>query len=292
MDIKFTYKDFLNKYSTDDICLEEIKNMRFPNGIECKICKKLTKHYKRSDKKAYACEFCGTLVSPLAGTIFHKSSTSLRDWFMAIYLITQTRSGTSAMQLQRMLGCTYKTAWRIFKQIRMLMAENSITPLDGDVEVDETYIGGKGYNRMFVRHFNEKPKQIVMGMMKRQGNVYLKLIENTGKWTIIEQIKAHISPEARILSDELPAYKQLRKNGYKHEFVNHKETYVVGDVHTQNIENMWSILKRGIYGVYRNVSKKYLQAYVDEYAYRFNHRKSGITMFNLLLNQVVNVKMV
>lgn len=312
MSDKLTYKALLQKYKDEDTCLEEIKNLRFPTGISCSKCQKVTKHYKIKSKKVYSCEFCGTQTSPLAGTIFHKSSTSLVDWFYAIYLMTQTRSGTSAKQLERMLGVTYKTAWRMFRQIRTLMAEISITPLGGegeDVEVDETYIGGKGMNRRFKPNFNEIPKQIVMGMVQRgnkksdniegkkksmdHSRVYLKHIPNTGKWTLIAQIKNHIDPRARVITDELAAYKNLPMEGYLlHDYVNHGETYVVGDIHTQNIENVWSIIKRGIYGVYRNVSKKYLQAYIDEYAFRFNHRKQNGAMFYTLLNQVVNVKMV
>jgi len=154
-------------------------------------------------------------------------------------------------------------------------------------------------NRKFKPHFNEIPKEVVIGMIERKdkeksnSKVYLKHIPNTGKWTLIEQIKTHVDPRARVITDELAAYKNLPKHGYMlHDVVNHGITYVAGDIHTQNIENVWSILKRGIYGVYRNVSKKYLQAYIDEYAFRFNHRKQNGDMFYTLLNQIVNVKMV
>lgn len=301
MSDKLTYKTLLQKYKDEDTCLEEIKSIRFPEGIICTKCQKVTKHYRIKSKKVYSCEFCGTQISPLAGTIFHKSSTSLVDWFYAIYLMTQTRSGTSAKQLERMLGVTYKTAWRMFKQIRTLMAESSTTPLGGNgegVEVDETYIGGKGMNRRFKPNFNMVPKEVVMGMVQRSkgtenSKAYLKHVPNTGKWTLIAQIKEHIDPQARVITDELAAYKNLPREGYLlHDVVNHSVTYVIGDIHTQNIENVWSIIKRGIYGVYRNVSKKYLQAYIDEYAFRFNHRKQNGDMFYTLLNQVVNVKMV
>ncbi len=289
---KFTYKVLLQKFSTDEACLEEIKNMMFPDGITCRKCQKITKHYKIKDKKAYSCEFCGTQTSPLAGTIFHKSSTSLTDWFYAIYLMTQTRSGTSAKQLQRMLGVTYKTAWRMFKQIRMLMAETGGGLLTGDVEIDETFVGGRGVNRR-----NEwgpsKPKQVLMGMAQRKGNVYIKHIPDTSRYSLLTQIKEHVDPKARIHTDEFASYKTLHKYGYLHEAVNHGlSEYVRGDIYTQNIENVWSHLKRGINGVYRVVSKKYLQAYADEYAFRYNHRKfGGEQMFYSLLNQIVNVKL-
>jgi transposase-like protein len=208
-----------------------------------------------------------------------------------------TRSGISAKQLQRELGVTYKTAWRMFKQIRLLMANTHGGLLDGVVEIDETFIGGKGMNRKFKPNFNEIPKEIVMGIVQRSegkggDKAYLKHIPNTGKWTLLKQIKDHVDPQARVITDEYRGYTQLKYHGYKHDFVKHKETYVVGDIYTQNIENLWSILKRGIYGVYRVVSKKYLQAYIDEYSWRYNHRKYNDKMFELLLRQVAEVKVI
>ncbi len=241
----------------------------------------------------YACEFCGTHIAPLSGTVFEKSTTPLRLWFYAMFLMINTRSGISAKQLQRELGVTYKTAWRMFKQIRILMADTDISLLDGTVEIDETFIGGKGWNRRYVPHFNEKPKEVVMGMIKRNGKAYLKHIENTGKWALIEQIDKHVSPKARIVTDQYAGYIQLKKRGFRHDVVNHNVTYVTkGDIHTQNAENVWSILKRGIYGVYRHVSKKYLQAYVDEYAFRYNYRKSNEKMFDVLLSRISSVRMI
>lgn len=292
MDEKLTLSDFLKLYSSDDKCLEKIKNKRFPNGITCSKCEKITNHYKIKGRMQYACSYCGTHVAPLAGTIFEKSTTSLQLWFYAMFLMINTRSGISAKQLQRELGVTYKTAWRMFKQIRILMADTDITPLDGTVEIDETYVGGKGQNRMRMWHGNEKPKEAIMGFLQREGKVYLKHIEGTGKWAVIEQVKTYVSPKARVMTDEWVSYKQLKKNGYNHQSVNHKEIFVMNDIHTQGIENVWSHLKRGIYGVYRHVSKKYLQAYADEYAFRFNNRKSSEKMFETLLSQISSVRMV
>ena len=145
---KFSLKEFLLKFPNDDICLEEIKNLRYPDGVTCPKCQKITKFYKIKGRPGYACEFGGTTVYPLAGTILEKTTTPLQYWFYAMYLMTKTRSGISAKQLQRELGVTYKTAWRMFKQIRMLMADDSSSdPLVGIVEVDETFVGGKGKNR-------------------------------------------------------------------------------------------------------------------------------------------------
>jgi len=285
----FTLSDFLKKYKTNEDCLEEIKNIIYSNGVKCKICKKITPHYKIKSKKVYSCQNCGTQVSPLANTIFHKSSTDLLDWFYAIYLITQTRGGLPALELQRMLGCSYKTAWRMGHQIRKLMTDEEKGLLSGDVEVDETFVGGKGFNRIKV-DFTERPKEVVMGMVERGGKLRAKHIETTGKWALREQIEKHIDPKARVFTDQFAGYHQLRKLGYSHYSVNHgKFQYRKGDAYTQNIENVWSHLKRGINGVYHHVSKKHLQAYVDEFTFRYNNRKSE-DMFALVLNRVVSVR--
>lgn len=290
---RFTISQFLARFSNDDACLEEIKNIRWPDGlIPCGKCGKDTKHYKLKGRTAYSCEFCRSQVFPLAGTIFDKSTTPLKLWFYAMYLMAQTRAGISAKQLQRELGTTYKTAWRIFKQIRTLMADTNGSPLNGIVEVDETFVGGKATNRKTKFLDGQKPKEIVMGMIQRGGHAYFKHIPNTGKWTLLNQIKENVSPRATIYSDEYGGYYHLPKFGYRHESVNHLLEMVKGEVHTQNIENFWSHLKRGITGVYRVVSKKYLQAYVDEYAFRYNNRWASGQMFNLILKQVPETRMI
>lgn len=290
---KFTISQFLRRFPNDDACLEEIKNLRWPKGtITCAKCGRANKHYKVEGRTAYACSFCGNHVYPLAGTIFDKTTTPLRLWFYAIYLMAQTRAGISAKQLQRELGVTYKTAWRMFKQIRTLMADNNGTPLDGIVEVDETFVGGKTSNRKSKFGIGSTDKEVVMGMVAREGKAYLRHVKNTGKWTLLEQIKLNVSPTARVFTDEFGSYISLPKYGYEHESVIHSTSqYVKGEVHTQNIENVWSHLKRGIFGVYRVVSKKYLQCYVDEYAFRYNNRRAGGQMFDLILKQVPEVRM-
>lgn len=289
---KFSLRQFRRKYGTHLQCLEAIKAMRFPDNTECPKCKQPTIFYQVADRTAYACKWCGWHVYPLAGTVFEKSTTSLDLWFFAMYLMVQTRAGISAKQLERMLGVTYKTAWRMFKQIRALMADTDGTSLDGVVEVDETFVGGKATNRRTKYLDGHKEKEIVMGMLKRGGKAYFKHIPNTGKWTLLRQIQENVSPKTTIYSDEYGGYYHLPKFGYRHESVNHLLEMVKGEVHTQNIENFWSHLKRGITGVYRLVSKKYLQAYVDEYGWRYNNRLAGGGMFDLLLRQVVEVRIV
>lgn len=291
MNNKFSLRQFRYNYGTHEKCLEAIKQLRFPDPITCPKCKTVQKFYPVRGRTAYACNSCGNHIYPLAGTIFEKSTTPLDLWFFAMYLMTQTRSGTSAKQLERMLGVTYKTAWRIFKQIRMLMANSSGgNPLDGIVEIDESFFGGKGKNKAYVADFNQKTKQIVMGIVQRKGKAYFKHIPDTSKWTLINQIKENVSPTAHLMTDELASYRSLTEMGYLHDSVSHSANqYVLGTIHNNTIEGFWSILKRGVYGVYRVVSKKYLQSYVDEYAWRYNNR--GGEMFGLLLNEVPKVRL-
>lgn len=287
---KLSFKTFLRKYPHSDACLDEIFKKRYPQGVDCIKCKRITNYYKLTGRTAYSCEFCRTQIFPLAGTIFEKSTIDLRLWFYAMFLMIKTRSGVSAKQLERELGVAYKTAHRMFKQIRKLMDESGGDMLSGDVEVDETFVGGKGENRCFVWHGNEKEKQIIMGMLQRNGKAYLKHIPSVGKWELLKNIQEKIDIKSRVITDQWGGYMQLPKFGYVHDFVDHGKTYVIGDIHTQNVESMWSTLKRGIYGVYRHVSKEYLQSYANEYAWRFNHRDMGDGMFDELLTQVVNVR--
>ncbi len=290
---KFSLGIFLTRFGTPEKCLEAVLDLRFPDGVYCEKEKMVNKFYKVEGRPLYACS-CGYQIAPLAGTIFEKTTTPLQYWFYAIFLMATTRSGISAKQLQRQLGVTYKTAWRMFKQIRLLMSQGG-GMLGGDVEIDESFFGGKGKNRAYewMQGLPEKEKEIVMGMVERNGKAYLKHIPNTGKWTLLKQVQDHVDTTARVMTDEYRGYWQLPKYGYKHEFINHgNKIYVKGDIHTQNVEGLWSIIKRGIYGVYRVVSPKYLQAYVDEYGWRYNHRKHGEEMFELLLKQIAEVKII
>src|SRR4030043_1031640 len=170
----YTIKNFDQQFPTDDACLDFLFKARYPKGVYCEKCGKITKHYKRAGMKFYSCEFCGMGVSPPSVTIFHKSDTPLRSLFHAIFLMASTKTGISAKQLQRELGVTYKTAWRIFKEIRKLMSEN-INPLIGQVEVDETYIGGKREGK---RGRGASGKTVVMGLVERNGNAVAQVVPN------------------------------------------------------------------------------------------------------------------
>lgn len=280
---KFTRKDFDEIFPDNDTCLEWVKNHRYPNGIECPVCKKITKYYKLSKRPVYECDNCGHQVSPLANTIFHKSATPLRVWFQAIHIMASTRCGISAKQLERELGVTYKTAWRMFKQIRTLLNEYN-KPLTGEVEVDETYVGGTRHGK---RGRGAEGKTKVLGATQRQGKVIAKVVPDVKRHTLVPFMNKQVDRNAILYTDEFPSYDHMARIGYKHLRIRHHDKeYVRGKVHTNSIEGFWSLVKRGISGVYHSVSPDYLQSYIDEYSFRYNHRKDETPMFQTFLNQI------
>jgi transposase-like protein len=197
--------------------------------------------------------------------------------------MASTKTGISAKQLQRELGVTYKTAWRMFDQIRKLMAEE-INLLAGRVEVDETYIGGK---RAGPRGRGATGKSVVIGLTERKGNAVAKVVPDVKATTLLPMIWKHVSNNSTIFTDELPSYNQIAKLGYAHEIVQHAaKRYVAGNAHVNTVESLWSTIKRGIDGVNHSVSPLYLQSYLDSYVYRYNHRKDEQPMFLSLLDRV------
>lgn len=288
---KFTFKDFLKRFPNDEACLKEIYNNRYPSGVDCVKCKKLRTYYPLTGRTTFSCSYCATQLSPLTDTIFSKSAVSLKLWFYAIFLMVKTRSGISAKQLERELGVSYKTAHRMFKMIRKLMEQDG-SMLNGIVEIDETFVGGRGKNRAKEWHGGVEEKEVVWGAVERKGKTFLKHVSSTHKYVLLKELKENVSTNAHIMSDEAGTYKDLYDFGYyNHHSVNHSSgEYGRGIIHNNTIEGVWSQFKRGITGVYRHVSKKYLQNYVNEYSFRYNYRNLGDRMFNILLNRVSVVK--
>ena len=279
---KYTIAQFNKQFPDDNACLEWIMHHKYPDGIYCSFCNKITKHYKIASRQSYACDLCGHHVHPMVGTIFQKSTTPLKQWFYAMFLMSATRCGVSAKQLQRELGVTYKTAWRMFYQIRYLMDEDNI--LSKTVEMDEAYIGARKAGK---RGRGAAGKASVFGMAQRKGNVEAFVTQDLKKATLHGLIKEHVLPKSMIYTDEFASYNDLDQEGYGHKRVHHEQkVYVAGDVHTNTIEGFWSLLKGGIAGVYKAVGKQHLQHYVDEYAFRYNHRKDERPMFLTVLEQI------
>ena len=272
--------------------VEWLRQYLYPNGVFCKKCNRVTKHHRVASRRSYSCDRCGHHVHPAAGTIFHKSSTSLRTWFHAIYLMASTRCGISAKQIERETGVTYKTAWRMFNKIRKLLQDDS-GPLDGAVEMDETYMGGKRKHGTGRPMRGDKTKTPVLGIVQRGGRVKALAIDNVAGSTLLPLAREHILPESTVYTDELHSYDGLSHmgRGYNHRRIKHSaKVYVVGDIHTNSVEGFWSLIKRGIGGVYHAVSQKYLQSYLDEYSFRYNHRFDTEPMFMTFLRQIAKVE--
>jgi transposase len=285
--LRYTMADFNAEFPNDDACLEYVKEQRWPNGVaDCSKCAVERKHYRVSGRTAYACDHCGNHIYPLAGTVFEKSTTSLKTWFYAMYLMGSTRCGISAKQIQRETGVTYKTAWRMFKQIRQLLGED--LQLEGStVEMDETFHGGTRRT-----HFWRENKVPIVGMVerstpKRIGRVVARVAPDVKKQTLRKIAKEYILEKSTVFTDEHVGYDGLHYCGYAHKRIRHTaKVYVSGDVHANTIEGSWSTVKRGIGGVYHNVSAKYLQTYLNEYTFRYNRRDKGNLLFKLILEQV------
>ena len=280
---KFTIKDFHSKYPDDNACLHDIFLKRYGTLKVCPSCKKKTKFFKVSNRKCYACQFCAHQLHPLAETIFHKSETSLKSWFYAIFLFANSKNGVSGKELQRQLGVTYKTAWRMAKQIRLLFKQSK-TPLENIVEVDETYVGGKRHGK---RGRGAEGKTPVIGAVERGQQIRAQVTESVKSPKVILFIRDNFDIKSTVNTDEFRSYEPLEDWGYKHETVNHgAKQYVRGNSHTNTIEGFWSQLKRSIHGTYHAVSPKFLQSYVDEFSYRYNLRSSLSPLFPLMLSEV------
>ncbi len=290
--MRYTIKDLHTDFPDDDACLKWLVEYLYPDGITCKKCETVTKHYKVTGRKAYACTQCGHHVHPTAGTIFHGSSTPLTLWFYAIYLMAANKAGTSAKQIERELGVTYKTAWRMMHQIRKMMDENEGT-LSGEVEVDETYVHANVFKRSTaIRMYGPtgaRSGQIIFGMVERGGRVIVKHVPTAGVRVLMPLIQRHIAPGAIIYSDEHGSYRSLHRRGYRHLTTVHSRHEHIHPVnernHTQNIENFWSTWKPRVKGTFKHVSPKYIQVYVNEFAFRYNHRNS-VSMFWSLMGRV------
>lgn len=291
----FTIHQFTKMFPDDDTCLDALRAQIYPSGITCRVCLIVRPHHRITKRKGYACDYCGTHVYVLAGTIFEKTTTPLTSWFYAIYLMAQTRCGISAKQLERELGVTYKTAWRMFNKIRTLLSED-FTMLSGEVELDETYIGGVakarfGQTRREAAQWRFHNKSVVAGQVQRGGRLQAKYLPEGTAGALVPLARAHIMPGSMIYTDELQAYKQLGRDGYAHKRVHHSaKVYVDGRAHVNTLEGFWSLLKNGIRGVYHSVGTRYLQSYVDEYVFRYNHRADSMPMFGIIESQVRHVR--
>ena len=277
----------LDAYGTDEKCRELLERLRWPNGVACPRCGSVGVSDVKK-RPVYDCNDCRYQFSVTAGTILHDSHLPLRKWFVAIYLMCESKKGVSALQLKRTLGVAYQTAWHLSHRIRAAMAYPPLAgpTLFGVVEVDETLVGGKGKGKGYRAN-----KTWVAGAVQRDGRVRLEQIPNIRKRTLHAFIARTVRDEAEaIYTDELQSYLGVADANTRHATVNHRaEQWVVGDVHTNSIEGVWSLFKRSIVGAFHNVSAKHLDRYLVELEWRFNNRDND-RIFVDTLRRIVRTK--
>jgi transposase len=287
----YSLMEFMREYPDDAACLDRLWRDRFaPDGhhAHCPKCERERKFHRTKTRASYTCDTCGLHIHPMKGTIFEKSTTSLFQWFYAMYIMASTRCGVSAKQMERELGVGYKTAHRIMKKIRTeLMTDEDDGPLSGDVEIDETLWGGKPRGRKLnpqeAAAFREA-KATVLGMVERGGKVRVRVISSRRGYALSREVRANVNPTSIIFTDDWPAYKPLRGEFLDHRVINHSAgLYVDGPTHTNTIEGFFGNLKTGMRGAYKKVSPHYLQSYLNEFAWRHNARYEGRAMFKQLL---------
>ncbi|MGE3691869.1 MAG: IS1595 family transposase [Novosphingobium sp.] len=278
-----TISAFFKQFPDDEACLQHLFDVRFGQDFPCPKCEKKTRWFRIQAERAFSCQWCGNHLHPTVGTPFEKTRTPLQMWFYAIFLFTTTRNGVAAKELQRQLGVTYKTAWRMADLIRSHMADvDGDVPIGGHgeiVEADETFIGGRKAGGQ-----GGKGKTVVFGMMERGGDVVTEVVPNRRGYTLIPHVIEHVKPGTEIHTDELNGYRGLVMEGYRHRKVNHSaKEYVRGNVSVNGIEGYWAQLKRTISGTHIHVSGKHLWKYVKEVEFRFNRRDRAETMLAELL---------
>jgi transposase-like protein len=284
-----TITQFFRQFPDDETCLKHLFETRFGQGYVCPSCERASNWYRIEAERAYSCQWCGYHLHPTVGTPFEQTRTPLQLWFYAIHLFTTTRNGVAAKELQRQLGVTYKTAWRMAGLIREHMA--NVDDRGGDrigghfhnVEIDETMIGGKIEGKGKGYKLN---KTYVVGMLERQGDVVTNVAPRINRDALHRLIREHVRYGSTIHTDEFSGYRGLDKYGFRHVTVEHgaKEYARDGFCHVNTVEGFWSQLKRMINGTHIHVSRKHLWKYAKEAEFRFNRRHSPASMFPALIS--------
>ena len=286
---KMNLPRLVEMFGSDARCRARLVKLRWPEGVTCPRCncKSISTIAERNQ---YDCNACRYQFSATSGTIFHDSHLPLVKWFMAVFLMAESKKGISALQMKRTLGVAYQTAWHLCHRIRSAVRDANAELLRGIVEVDEAYVGGKTRGMGCGYKGN---KSIAIGAVQRGGKIRLQVIEHATKATLHKFVADNTAPETEaIYTDQLPAYIGIADADTRHESVNHsQEEWVRGDVHTNGIESVWSLLKRSIVGAFHKVSVKHLDAYLDELEHRFNNRKNEFMFRDTLTKLVTAAKL-
>jgi transposase-like protein len=279
-------------FSDPDVCQKFIAEMVWPNGIPtCPKCSSQASYYLKS-RQVWTCKACGKQFSVRNGTIMEGSHIGLDKWLVAMWAIANDKNGISSWELHRAIGVTQKSAWFLLHRIRLVMKSRNVGKLAGKVEADETYVGGLAENMHAYRRKAKihgtggVGKTIVMGLLQRHGDVRTEIISSTRRPVVQAKVRKHVEPGSQLFTDQLASYQGLAPD-FAHQFINHAERYAEGEVHTNGLENFWSLLKRCIRGTYVSVEPFHLTRYLDEQAYRFNTRKgTDAERFRQVVSQV------
>lgn len=272
-----TLMEAIKYFSDPDVCEQFVADMRWPDGVECPHCQ--SREIGRiASRRMYQCKACRKQFSVKRGTIFEDSPVSLDKWLAAMWMVANCKNGISSYEVGRGIGVTQKTAWFMMHRIRLAMQDEDGGKLDGEIEVDETFIGGKARfmhanrRQRKIKGTGVAGKTIVMGLLERHGKVKTRVVQNTRRKTLDPTVREHVESGSTVYTDALPSYESLQDE-FAHEAIDHAECYVKGQVHTNGMENYWSLLKRGLKGTYISVEPFHLFRYLDEQAHRFNARK-------------------
>ena len=294
-----TLSDAIRYFAHPDNCREYLVARRWPNGVTCPVCGSETVYFDTSGNR-WECRtrHPKRTFTLKTGTIFEDSALGLDKWLPAVWMIVNMKNGVSSHELARSIGVTQKTAWFMLQRIRLAMQDESGGTISGDVEVDETFIGGKARNmhvaqrRRRITGTGGKDKTAVLGILKRGGKVRTTVIGDRKKKTLQAEVHKHVEAGAALYTDELLSYRGL-EGTYAHQVIDHAVQYVDGQVHTNGMENYWSLLKRGLAGTYVSVEPFHLFRYLDEQAFRYNNRKemNDFDRFKLAAAQIVGKRL-
>lgn len=291
-DMNVNLVGMMDKFGDESKCRAYLESLRWPNDVVCPHCK-AAKVYRLPKREQFLCASCEYQFSVTVDTIFHDTHLPLVTWFLATVLLCEAKKGMSACQIQRSLGIkTYKTAWYLCHRIRAAMVETEKPMLKGQIEIDETFVGGENRGRGRDRRLENK--EVVVGIRQRNGELRLFHSKDVKAKTLAKYIRENVSADAEVIfTDDYPSYppaiKRAGMQSRKHKAINHsKRIYVIGDTHTNTIESAFSLFKRGVRGTWHHISAKHLAAYLEEMEFRFNNRKNPYLFRDTILKLIAS----
>jgi transposase-like protein len=311
METPKTLQRAIQHFSDEQTCIDTVAKMRWPNGAVCPACEH-KEHWYLASQKRWKCKECHKQFTVKLGTVFEDSPIPLQKWLPALWMLVNCRNGISSYEIARDLGVSQKAGWFMLQRLRLALQEGTIEKKMGggensEVEVDEAYIGGRLANMHMTKRLKitkdggdpNATKTIVMGFLDREARrVRTTIVPNTSRATLQAQVLKHVAEDSNVYTDEAGAYRTLGQQNYVHEIVNHTKKYVRGRVHTNGLENFWSLLKRGLNGTYVAVEPFHLHRYLDEQMFCFNNRKDengnkldDAARFELALSQIAGKRL-